>query len=110
MVRSPKKRQPYPNPAQHKVCAAEVILLCEKLEAACVARASADSSLDLVHKLHAFRAAVSMYPLNVLIFGLCASSASTPPILVDPPPWELFGSVYFSYCIVKRQLPSLYIM
>ncbi|KAG2342072.1 hypothetical protein BDR05DRAFT_964757 [Suillus weaverae] len=81
MVRSPKKRQPYPNPAQHKVCAAEVILLCEKLEAACVAQAITY---------------VSMYPLNVLIFGLCASSASTPPILVDPH--------------LKRQLPSLYIM
>lgn len=43
---------------QPKVCAAELIPLCEKLEAACVARAGADSSLDLVHKLYAFRAAL----------------------------------------------------
>jgi hypothetical protein len=45
-----------------------------------------------------------MYSLNVLISGLCASS------MHRPLPWELFGSVYLSYCIVKRQLPFLYIM
>ncbi|KAG2357400.1 WD40-repeat-containing domain protein [Suillus spraguei] len=41
-----------------KVCAIELIPLCEKLEAACIARVGADSSLDLVHKLRAFRAAL----------------------------------------------------
>jgi hypothetical protein len=35
----------------------------------------------------------------------------TPPqFWLTPPPWESFGSVYLSYCIAKRQLPSLYIM
>ena len=41
---------------QPKLCAAELIPLCEKLEAACIARAGADSSLDLIHGLRAFRA------------------------------------------------------
>jgi hypothetical protein len=41
---------------QPKVCVAELIPLCEKLEAACIARAGADSSLDLIHKLRAFQA------------------------------------------------------
>ncbi|KAG2359277.1 hypothetical protein BDR07DRAFT_1488389 [Suillus spraguei] len=41
---------------QPKVCVAELIPLCEKLEVACIARAGADSSLDLIHKLRAFRA------------------------------------------------------
>jgi hypothetical protein len=39
---------------QPKVCVAELILLCEKLEAACIVQAGADSSLDLIHKLCAF--------------------------------------------------------
>lgn len=41
---------------QPKLCTAELIPLCEKLEAACIARAAADSSLDLIHGLRAFRA------------------------------------------------------
>ncbi|KAG2352744.1 hypothetical protein BDR07DRAFT_1466105 [Suillus spraguei] len=41
-----------------KVCAIELIPMCEKLEAACIARVGADSSLNLVHKFRAFRAAL----------------------------------------------------
>ncbi|KAG2041219.1 hypothetical protein BDR03DRAFT_1007547 [Suillus americanus] len=41
-----------------KVCATELIPLCKKLETACIARVSAGSSLELVHRLCAFRAAL----------------------------------------------------
>jgi hypothetical protein len=40
------------------------IWLCEKLEAACMARAGADSSLDLIHELRAFRATLRRKELH----------------------------------------------
>ncbi|KAG2082598.1 uncharacterized protein F5147DRAFT_783247 [Suillus discolor] len=49
---------------QPKVCATELILLCKKLEAACIAQVGADSSLDLVHKLRAFQATLQRKELQ----------------------------------------------